>query len=97
MNTYIVPVELKMVNHLIVQASTQAEAVKKVKETIDKKKEYLAIEYDSAKILESDIICDKDEEMLENFKNDLSEFIDEEELDHCLLSTISIKSGDKNA
>lgn len=64
MKEYVVPVVFRTVNELIVKAENQTEAISKVNEII-KNNEKVHLIYDNFKILETEIECLQDDEILE--------------------------------
>lgn len=68
MNNYIIPVEQIKISNIKVEANLESEAVAKVKKFIN---EIGTSQFDSTKILEDQVYCLEDEEIIEQVEQDL--------------------------
>lgn len=66
---YVIPVEYTVVNEILVKAKNQADAVNQVEEMLSKHKVVGSLT-EKARVLESDIICIQEEEMMEALQKD---------------------------
>ena len=89
---YYVPIELTVLNTLIVKATSQSEAILKVNEIV-RKNENAKLIYDRFKILGSDIICKQDDEMFDELAKDFKLEVKEEE--HPVVADIDEETENK--